>query len=246
MQRHIEKWYSHNLDKDMEIVTYGHYGFPLLMFPTAAADYLEYERFLMLDAIERPIAEGKVKVFSINSINAESWLNKRVHPKFKGIRQQQYNGYVCEEVVPYIWNSCRRRVGIITAGASLGAFHAANQLFRRPDLFDGTLAMSGVYDIRKYYDSQGYHDENIYLNNPMEFLPSLSDGHFLPLLRQKSHIHILTGSGPYESPDASRNLSALLSAKGIPHELDVWGYDMSHDWPTWRAMMEFYLGHVID
>lgn len=241
MERRIDKWHSPNLDKEMEIVAYGHYGFPLLLFPTAAADFLEYERFLLLEAIRGPVEAGKVKVFSINSINAESWLNKRVHPKFKGIRQQQYNAYVTDEVAPYIWKSCNQRLGIITAGASLGAFHAANQLFRRPDIFDGTIAMSGVYDIRKYYDSHGYHDENIYLNNPMEFLPNLSDSHFLPMLQSKSRIYLLTGSGPYESPDASRSLSSLLWAKGIPHELDVWGYDMSHDWPTWRAMMEFYL-----
>lgn len=241
MEKRIDRWHSPNLDKEMEIVTYGHFGFPLLLFPTAAADYLEYERFHLIDAIAETIEGGKVKVFSINSINAESWLNKKVHPKFKGIRQDQYNAYVAEEVVPYIWDSCRQTQRIITSGASLGAFHAVNQLLRRPDLFDGTVAMSGVYDIRKYYDSHGYHDETIYLNNPMEFLPNLEDEHYLPLLRQKKQIHILTGLGPYESPDASRKLSGLLTLKGIPNQLDVWGYDMSHDWPTWRAMLEFIL-----
>lgn len=241
MNKHIEKWYSPSLHKDMEIVTYGHFGVPLLLFPTAAADYLEYERFLLIRAISDAIEEGKVKVFSINSINSESWLNKKVHPKYKGLRQQQYNSYIADEVAPYIWNSCQDRLPIIGAGASLGAFHAANQLFRRPDIFDGMFAMSGVYDIRKYYDSHGYHDENIYLNNPAEYLPNLSDDYFLPMLRQKKHIYILTGQGPYESPDASRALSATLRHKGIPHELDVWGYDMGHDWPTWRAMLEFYL-----
>lgn len=241
MHKIIDKWYSPSLHKDMEIVAYGHSGFPLLLFPTAAADYLEYERFLMIDVLAEPIENGKVKVFSINSINSESWLNKRVHPKYKGIRQQQYNGYVENEVAPYIWNSCSGRQGIIGAGASLGAFHAANQLFRRPDIFDGVIAMSGVYDIRQYYDSNGYHDENIFFNNVAEYLPGLEDDYFLPLLRRKRHIHILTGQGAYENPDASRWLSALLDAKAIPHELDIWGYDMRHDWPTWRAMMQYYL-----
>jgi esterase/lipase superfamily enzyme len=241
MRKHIEKWYSPSLHKDMEIVTYGHFGFPLLLFPTAAADYLEYERFLLIRAISRAIEAGKVKVFSINSINSESWLNKRVHPKYKAIRQMQYNDYIADEVAPYIWNSCQGRMGIITAGASLGAFHALNQLLKRPDIFDGTLAMSGVYDIRKYYDSHGYHDQNIYFNNPAEYLPNLDDDYFLPMLQRKKNIHILTGQGPYESPDASRAISALLDYKGIPHNLDVWGHDMGHDWPTWRAMMEFYL-----
>jgi esterase/lipase superfamily enzyme len=93
MQRVIDGWHSPSLNKYMEIVIYGHYGFPLLLFPTAAADFLEYERFLLIDAIAEHIDAGKVKVFSINSINAESWLNRQVHPKFKGIRQTQYNDY---------------------------------------------------------------------------------------------------------------------------------------------------------
>lgn len=241
MRREIDQWYSPNLNKNMEIVTYGHYGFPLLLFPTAAADYLEYERFLLIDFIEDYINAGKVKVFSINSINSEAWLNKRVHPKYKGIRQNQYNDYITEEVVPYIWHKCGGRHGIITCGASLGAFHCANQLFRRPDLFDGCIAMSGGYDIRDYYESYGYHDQNIFFNNIAEYLPGLNDNYYLPLLRRKKHIHILTGQGSYENPDASRGMSALLWAKGIPHELDIWGYDMPHDWDTWRAMLPYYI-----
>ena len=137
MQRVIDSWHSPSLDRRMEIVTYGHFGFPLLMFPTAAADYLEYERFQVIDAIKDYIESGKVKVFSINSINRSSWLNNKVRPRDKAKRQVEYNNYITNEVVPYIWNSCKARAGIITAGASLGAFHCANQVFRRPDLFDG-------------------------------------------------------------------------------------------------------------
>lgn len=240
MHRLLDSWYSPGLHKNMEVVTYGHYGFPLLLFPTAGADYLEYERFLLIDAIREVIEAGKVKVFSVNSINNESWLNSHVHPKHKAIRQQQYNHYLCEEVVPYIWNSCQRKIGIITAGASLGAFHCANQLFRRPDLFDGMIAMSGSFDIRGYY-SGDYYDENIYFNNPVDYLPQLDDDRYLPLLRQKQHIHILTGQGSYENPDASRRLSAILTQKQIPHHLDIWGYDVPHDWPSWRNMMRYYL-----
>ena len=241
MQRVIDGWHSPSLDKYMEIVTYGHYGLPFLLFPTAAADFLEYERFLLIDAIAGHVDAGKVKVFSINSINAESWLNRQVHPKFKGIRQVQYNDYITNEVVPYIWNSCQGKVGIVTCGASLGAFHAMNQLLRRPDLFDGVMAMSGSYDIRGYYRDVGYHDENIYFNNPVDYLPQLNDDHYLPLLRQKQRIYLVTGQGSYENPDASRRLSRILADKDIPHELDLWGFDMPHDWPTWRQMMRYYL-----
>ena len=239
MQRVIDVWRSPSLNRQMEIVTYGDYGFPLLLFPTAAADFLEYERFQLIDAIQDLIEAGRVKVFSINSINRDSWLNKQVHPHEKGIRQAQYNQYISREVVPFIWNSCRGRVGIITAGASLGAFHCANQLFRRPDLFEGMIAMSGSYDIRGYYDGD-YYDDNVYYNNPVDYLPNLG-GHDLWLLQQKRHIHIVTGQGNYENPDASRRLAGILRQKGIPHELDLWGYDMPHDWPTWRDMMRYYL-----
>lgn len=240
MERHLDGWHSPHLDKHMEIVTYGSYGFPLLMFPTAAADYLEYERFLLIDAIQDLIASGKVKVFSINSINRDGWLNPNEHPKYKALWQMRYNNYLTEEVVPYIWNSCKSQIGIITAGASLGAFHCANQLFRRPDLFDGMIAMSGSYDIRGYYQGD-YYDDDIYYNNPVDYLPNLADERYLPLLRAKHHIHIVAGQGAYENPDASRRLADILGQKGIPHHLDLWGYDMPHDWPTWRLMLRYYL-----
>ena len=223
----------------MEIVTYGDYGFPLLMFPTAAADFLEYERFYVIDSIKDAINSGKVKAFSINSINREGWLNSQLHPRDKAIRQVQYNDYITREVVPYIWNSCQGRYGIITAGASLGAFHCANQLFRRPDLFDGMIAMSGSFDIRGYYKGD-YYDDNVYFNNPVDYLPNMDDN-AVSQLRQKKHIHIVTGQGSYENPDASRRLAGILSQKGIPYEFDLWGYDMPHDWPTWRDMMKYYL-----
>ena len=239
MQRFIDGWHSPRLNKHMEIVTYGHYGFPLLMFPTAAADYLEYERFYVIDSIKDEIEAGKVKVFSINSINRESWMNKNMHPHDRAIRQQQYNGYITEEVAPYIWNSCNGRLGIITTGASLGGYHCANQLLRRPDLFDGMIAMSGNFDIANFTD--GYYDENVYFNDIFAYLPRLGDDHFLPMLRQKKHIHIVSGQGNYEMPDASRRMSQALWDKGIPNELDLWGFDMPHDWPTWRAMMKYYL-----
>ena len=239
MQRFIDSWHSPRLNKHMEIVTYGHYGFPLLLFPTAAADYLEYERFYLIEAIKDEIESGKVKVFSINSINRESWMNKNMRPHDRAVRQQQYNGYVTEEVVPYIWNSCQGRLGVITAGASLGGYHCANQLLRRPDLFDGMIAMSGNFDIQNFTD--GYYSEDVYFNDIFAYLPSLNDDYFLPLLRQKRRIHIVSGQGAYENPDSSRRMAQALADKGIPHELDLWGYDMPHDWPTWRAMMKYYL-----
>jgi esterase/lipase superfamily enzyme len=154
--------------------------------------------------------------------------------------QKLYNDYVTEEVVPYIWNSCQGRFGIITCGASLGGYHAANQLLRRPDLFDGMIALSGNFNIRNFAD--GFYNEYVYFNDPLAYIPNLNDDRYLPLLRQKKHIYILSGQGNYENPQSSRDLANVLASKEIPHVLDLWGFDMPHDWPTWRAMLPYYLG----
>ena len=240
MERYLDSWYSPALNKTMEIAMYGHYGPALLLIPTAAADYLEYERFLVLDVIKDYVESGKVKVFSINSINSESWLNNDMEPKHKAIRQNDFNHYVRHEVIPYIHSKTSEDTPIITCGASLGALHAANLYFKYPFDIAGCIAMSGVYDLTTY--TKGYFDQDVYFNSPMHYLEKLDDDYYLPKLRQSSHVHILTGSGDYEDPDASKTFSALLNHKGIPHELDVWGPDMKHDWPTWRAMLPHYLG----
>jgi esterase/lipase superfamily enzyme len=239
MRREIHQWYSPRLNKNMEIVVYGHYGDALLLLPTAAADFLEYERFQLISSIQHLIEAGKFKVFSINSINNESWLNRNMHPRHKAIRHQQFNGYVEHEVVPFIRTFTSSSSPIYISGASLGALHSANLFFRRPDLFSGVIAMSGLYDLTVY--TKGYYDEDVYFNSPMHYLPNLNDDYYLPRLRHSNHIHILSGSGDYEDPDGSRQLSGVLASKGIPHELDIWGWDMRHDWPTWRAMLPHYL-----
>lgn len=240
MNREIHSWYSPRLNKEMQIAVYGHYGFALLMFPSAAADFLEYERFSLIDAIAPFIEAGKLKAFSINSINNESWLNDQMLPEHKAIRHQQYNGYITEEVVPFIRSMTSNETPIITTGVSLGALHCANTFFRRPDLFDGTIAMSGSYDIKAY--TKGYYDDNCYFNSPVDYLPNLNDAYLLDLLRSKHHIYILSGQGSYEAPERSVQLGRILEAKGIPHVVDLWGYDQPHDWSTWRAMLPHVLG----
>lgn len=241
MRREIHKWWSPNLNKEMEIVVYGHYGYALLMFPTAAADYLEYERFQLIDSIAPFINDGKLKAFSVNSINSESWLNSNMHPSHKAIRHQQYNQYITEEVTPFIRQLGSSSVPIVTTGASLGALHAANIFLRNPYIFAGTIAMSGNYDLKSYTD--GYYDDNCYFNSPVDYLPRWNDENILNMLRHKSII-IASGQGSYEDPDASRKLSDILNAKGIQHWLDLWGHDMPHDWPTWRDMLPYFLGSI--
>jgi esterase/lipase superfamily enzyme len=239
MDRQITGWYSHNLGMEMPIVGYGYAGPPLLMFPTAAADYLEYERFQLIDAIAPFINSGRLRAYSINSVNRYALLNEQASPALKADLLSRYDRYVVDEVLPLIRHESDYPARPVTTGASMGAFLAANTYFRHPDLFRGVIAMSGSYDIRPYFND--YFDENVYFNNPASYLPNLNDDYYLPILRSAEAIVILSGQGAYEAPARSRQLSELLKSKSIPHRLDLWGHDVNHDWPWWRKMLPHYL-----
>jgi esterase/lipase superfamily enzyme len=239
MERTLTSWYSPALKKEMPIVSYGHYGFAILLIPTAAADYLEYERFQLIDAIAPFINSGKCRVFSIDSMNKESWMNNQMLPEHKAIRHNQFNEYVFNEVIPFIRNSTSNEIMIYTCGASFGALHAMNLFMKRPDIINGAISMSGVYDLTEY--TKGFWDDQVFYNSPVHYVPSLSDNWYLEKIKASHHIHIYTGSGNFEDPDAAKKFAGILYSKGIWYDLDVWGPDIHHDWPTWRSMLPYIL-----
>jgi esterase/lipase superfamily enzyme len=244
LPREIFGWFSPRLGLDMPIVRYGHWGRALLLFPTASGDFLEAERMWLIKSIEPLVFAGRVTVFSIDSINRHAWMNEQVSVPEAARRQALYSGYIEEEVVPNIRRALQNasaRIG--TTGASFGAFYAANALLRRPDLFDTLIAMSGFYDLGPGY-LHGYGDDNVFFNNPFSYLPGIQDAGTLHLLRH-SQIHIVSGQGDYERPDASVRFSQSLWDKGIPNQLDLWGKDVNHDWPWWRKMLPYYLGERV-
>lgn len=241
LPREMFGWVSPRLGIHMPIVRYGNWGHTLLLYPTAQSDLLDCERFFLIKSIEPLILAGRINVFSINSINEHAWMNEDVPVPAQARRAALFSGYVEEEVVPHIrrvLNDDSARIAV--AGASFGAFHAANQFFRRPDLFDGLIAMSGFFDLVPGY-THGFMNEDIYFNNPMSFVPKIEDDHTLDLLKHHSQIHIVAGQGAYERPDASRRFSSMLWNKGIWNNLDLWGHDIKHDWPSWRSMLPYFL-----
>jgi esterase/lipase superfamily enzyme len=243
MERRITTWFSQNLSAEMPLVAYGHAGQPLLMLPTAAADYLEYERFHLVDAIRPLIESGKIRAYSINSVNKYSLLNEKMPPNLKAELLTRFDRYITDEVLPLIRNDAGQDARPLTTGASLGAFLAANAYFKHPDLLRGMIALSGSYDVRSYF--KGFYDDNVYFNNPADYLPNLDDDHYLPILKKADAIYIVSGQGAYEAPERSRHLSDILKAKGIPHTLDLWGADVNHDWPWWRKMLPHTLDRIL-
>lgn len=239
MHREITSWYSPSLQEEMPIATYGHYGIALLIVPTAGADFLEYERFQLIDELAPIVDSGKVKVFSVNSVNKQSWLNKQMEGAHKAIRHNQWNDYIFNEVIPFIKSKTSLETPIIVSGASFGALHSMNLFLKRPDLLNGVIAMSGVYNLMEYTD--GYYDEQVYYNSPAHYVPNLTDHWYLENIRRSRNIHIFSGEGPYEAPDAAREFAGILYNKGITYELEIWGPEWKHDWPTWRAVLPHYL-----
>ena len=156
----------------------------------------------------------------------------------KAIRHNEWNNYVWDEVVPFIRNTSSPDTKIIVAGASFGALHSMNLFLKRPDLLNGVIAMSGVYNLMEYTD--GYYDEQVYFNSPAHYMPNLTDHWYLENIR-RGQIHIFSGEGDYEAPDAAREFAGILYSKGIWYELDIWGKEWKHDWPTWRALLPHYL-----
>src|SRR5687767_330330 len=242
MHREHHRWYSHRTQKDMDVQVYGHYGLPIVVFPTSGGDHREYEGNGMIDALGHHIDGGKVKLFCVTSMNNEGFYNKQAHPRHRSWVQARYDEYISEELAPFVTSHCQAQwVPITTTGSSFGAYHAANTLFKHPDRFRRCLALSGVYDIRRFMD--GDYDDNFYFNNPMDYVANLSDGWTYDNLRQ-CDIRLATGHGPWEDSGPTYRFSDLLRRKGIPHSVDDWGPDGGHDWPFWKKMMNEYIARL--
>ena len=224
----------------MGVAVFGHWGPPLLAFPTSHGDEWELERNGLIGAIADFIDAGRVKVFTVGSNNHESFLDKSAHPFHRSWRQRVFDDYIRNEVVPFIHHHCQSPgIPITTMGMSLGAYHAANTLFRYPHLIKRCYGLSGVYDLRRFMD--GMYDDNFYFHNPVDYVANMSDEWILDQLRS-CEIRLVTGSGPWEESSYSYAFSGILSRKGIRHYLDDWGPRGGHDWPYWREMMRSYVG----
>jgi len=242
MNQEHHHWFSQRVGKEMGIRVHGHYGQPILVFPTSGGDEWEYEGQGMIAALEHHIDAGRVKFFCVNSVNNESWYDKAAHPRHRSYMQAMYDAYVSFEVAPFVWDHCRSQgIGISTSGSSFGAYHAANALFKHPDLFRRCIAMSGVYDLRRFMD--GDYDDNFYFNNPVDYLANLTDEYYLQHLSQ-CDIRLVTGTGPYEDSGPTYQLSDVLTRRAIPHAVDNWGPEGGHDWPYWKRQMDLYIGRL--
>ena len=243
MDRAHHSWHSPRLGRQMSILEYGHYGYPLVVFPTSLGNESEYPDREMIEAIGDPIENGRLKVFCVNSVNGDSWASETAHPRHMSWLQAQYDDYLTRELAPFIHQQCRTPgIPITTTGCSMGAYHAVNSVLKHPDLFRRAIAMSGAYDVRGFMQG-GEYDDNAYFNNPVDYVRNLSDPWYLSQLAH-CEIRLATGNGPWEDSGPSYALAAVLGAKGIPNWVDNWGSAGGHDWPYWKTMIREYVARM--
>ena len=236
MRRQYHKWYSPRLERDMELLIFGHGGLPAVVFPTSCGRFFEFEDRGMVGSIEGKIDAGQVQLFCVDSVDGESWYNRDVPPRWKIARHIQYESYILEEVLPLV-RQLNRSPHLATMGCSFGGFHAATIALRHPDIFTGFLSMSGAFDMKSFLG--GYYDQDCYFNLPLDFIPQLSDPWYLDRYRHNTYI-LATGVHD-QCWDDNERLARVLRDKGIPCRLDVWGDGTGHDWPWWQRMAQVYL-----
>lgn len=242
MQRRYDKIYSPALGRDIEVLSYGHYGAPVLAFPSGGGRYFDFEGNGMIGALEGLINGGKIKVYCPDGIDNESWLNHGADPYWRGLAHRAYEDFIVNNLVPAIRFDCHNdQLRMATVGCSLGAYHAANFALKFPHIFHYGLCMSGRYDLETIIGTASDSPE-VYFNNPIAYVANLH-GEALNHTRN-THIALVVGQGAWEGRciTETHRLADLLGAKGISHERDIWGYDVEHHWHWWRKQVVYHLG----
>ena len=249
MQTYYTKWYSPSVGREMEIKVYGHAGRPVLFIPCQDGRFFDFENYRMTDAWAPWIESGQCMVFSIDTIDGETWSNKDGDPYWRIRRHEDWVAFITQEAAPFIramanaangWDGCP---GIIAFGCSLGALHAANLFFRFPDLFDGLLALSGIYTAS--YGFGDYMDEVVYRNSPVDYLSAMPVDHPYIERYNRNRGIICVGQGPWEIPETTFRINDICREKGIGVWVDFWGYDCAHDWDWWHKQVPYYLPYLL-
>lgn len=249
MEMQYFKQYSPSLNKEVEFKVYGHAGKPLLWIPCQDGRFFDFENYRMIDTYAKWIEAGQLMVFSIDTIDAETWSDKSGDPYWRGQRYEAWINYITRELVPFIRHMVNERngwdgyPGIMVSGSSLGATHALNLFLRFPDLFDRLLALSGIYTAEYGWD--GYMDETIYKNSPSHYLTNLPMDHpFIEKYNQKKAV-ICVGQGAWEVPGSTRHIDHLLKSHNVNLRVEYWGYDVKHDWDWWYKQVDTYLPYLL-
>jgi esterase/lipase superfamily enzyme len=227
------------------ILAYGDWGRPLLAFPAQQGSRYEWEERGMVDALAPLIDAGRVKLYCVDSWDSGSWFDAGLPLEERARRAAAFEDWLLGHVVPWIHHDCRGLPPIALTGTSFGAFHAANLALRHADRFPLAVCLSGIYDVTRF--GWGEPGDAVYFQNPFAYAENLHGEH-LDWLRSQVHLVLVVGRGAWEDSTGAREsterFASILSGKGVPHELDVWGDDAAHDWPAWRAQIFHHVSRL--
>jgi esterase/lipase superfamily enzyme len=235
-------------DADLEVVRYGSWGRPVLLFPSEAGSARDAQGNGMLDAVRPLVEAGRVSLFCVDSMDAWTWSANDVPTEERARRAQAYTAWLSQAVLPWVLDQVGEGQEVITAGVSLGAYHAVHLTFQRADVAPLAIGLSGNYDPTSW-NGWGELGDATYFANPTAYVANLEGDH-LDWIRSRVSVLLVVGQGPFEesptrSLPATREFAELLGRKGIRHELDVWGFDSAHDWPWWQRQLAHHLQRFV-
>jgi esterase/lipase superfamily enzyme len=224
------------------LLAYGHFGRPLLAFPSQQGHAAQYEDFGMIDAMRWLIDAGRLKVYAVDSLDTWTWHDEGLPLEERARRHGEYDDWIVNAVAPWIRDDCTGQSEVMTTGVSFGAYHAANFALKRADLFPLAICQSGVYDVSVV--GWGERGDALYFNNPLDYVSHLHGDH-LDWLRSHVSLLLICGQGAWEDTtgalESTQHFAGLLQEKGLNVELDLWGHDVAHDWPSWRDQIAHHL-----
>jgi esterase/lipase superfamily enzyme len=246
MNRETVTAHSKNLGKDMSIRVYGESGWPIIAFPIQDAMSDCYEQFGMVDAMKDYLESGKAQLFVLDSVDAEGWSDRGGDNILRVKVIEAFYNYVCEEVVPFVHERNGSDLRPLTMGCSLGATHALVAFLRRPDLFQGVIALSGGYDAQFFFGD--WMNTTLYFNSPVHFLPNTPHDHPYIGLYNRREIVLCCGQGAWEEEGLRTEhiVDDAFRALGVNAWCDYWGSDVDHDWPWWQKQIQYFLPYVLD
>lgn len=228
------------LDREMEYRIYGGGGKLCVAFPSQGGRYYDFENFGMVDSLRPWLDSGRLTLLCPDGVDRETWSNYQADPRTRIELQERWFRYITEELLPRV--GPREGKAIVT-GCSMGGFHAGNFFFRRPDLFDTVIALSGLFHADYFFHD--YMDDLVYANSPLHFLRDLPEERLAPY--RAGRIILCVGQGAWEGDllDSTRRMDALLREREIPAWVDYWGFDVSHDWCWWQKQLPYFMGTVL-
>ena len=244
METHHVELEAPAFDRPGTVIRYGHWGRPVLVFPSEQGRAWDYENNGMVGAVADLIDGGRVKLYCLDSFDERTWSDQSLPLEERSRRHRAYESWVVDHVVPFVGQDSPGSSDAVVTGCSMGAYHALQLALTRADLFPTALCLSGNYDPAQWR-SWGERGDAAYFTNPTDYVAHLGGEH-LDWLRSRLYVVLVVGQGAWEThptgslPSAHR-MAGLLAAKGIPHELDLWGHDAAHDWDWWQRQLAHHL-----